>query len=141
LINKTDKRNLMVNEVAEAVAQVLKHPKYSALAIGLETKQAVLTQVELQLDDKIKEGKEKAVDRILDSVRRNLNEAPEFTFNHCKDTGTITFTYTQKQEGEYRLCSNCNGKGTLERRYYTTTEKYNCPNCDGAGRLKEEWEF
>lgn len=92
------KRNLLVNDIATAVGEVLRKPEYSALSIGGETKEAVLEQITMQLDDKIKQSKEKSVDRILEHVKRSLMNAPQFEFNHEKQTGTIVFTYAQPQE-------------------------------------------
>lgn len=128
-----NKKEQFVKDIAEAVAEVIRSPKYSALSIGGETKQTVIEHITAQLDAKIAEGKEKNVDRILATVKDKLMKAPQFEFNHEPETGTVLITYAEPQK-DYALCNNCDGKGTLERKYYTTFEKYDCPECKGAGR-------
>lgn len=134
-----NKKEQFVKDIAEAVEGVIKDPVYSALTIGGDTKQTVIEHISTQLDGKIAEGKEKAVDRILDHVRRTLLDSPQFEYHHDKDGGEIAFSYTQKQETND--CKLCNGTGkTNVHRAHFANEIVTCPDCCGTGN-KKEWEF
>ena len=93
-----NKKEQFVKDIAEAVAEVVRSPKYTALTIGVDTKETIVAHITAQLDAKIAEGKEKNVDRILASVKDRLMKAPQFEYNHDPNSGTVLITYHEPNE-------------------------------------------
>lgn len=128
---KLNKRDELKAEIANTVFNILQNPKYSALAVGTEFKTEVLAEVGGHLDHYLDRSKAKNVDRILASVKDKLMKAPEFTFNHEQDTGTIVFTYHEEQEN--KECTRCNGNGFIADGQF---KRITCPKCKD-----ENWGF
>lgn len=96
-VPKKSKQQQLEDAVAEAVAGVLNDPRFAVTALGTENRKRIVANVEKQVNDKIMGSKEKAVDRILANVKRDLMQAGEFEFER-EDSGKVTFKFSGKVE-------------------------------------------